>query len=156
MKHLWSVICSKYIISEVSKNLSLIEIADVLTFKTDLPNERPLELPLPCPLYLVSSWTRESDAEAQVIGALVRVRSPDGSIMQELPFHVDFRHTLGCRTYGTVSSIPYTNNGTYEFEVCIEDGDDWIAVGSIPVQIFHLPPDDKSEVNSPKLDAPAD
>lgn len=147
MKHLWSLLCSKYIIDGTSKNLSLIEIADVLTFKVHLPNERPLELPLPSPLYLVSSWIRESDAEAQIVDALIRVRAPGGSIMQELPFHVDFQQTLGSRTYGTVTSIPFECNGTYEFEVCITDGDDWKEVGTVPVQIFNLFPIQESNVD---------
>lgn len=156
MKHLWSVLCSKYIIDETSKNLSLIEIADVLSFKVHLPDERPLDLPLPSPLYLVSSWIRANDTEAQVVDALVRVRSPDGSILQELPFHVDFQQTLGSRTYGTISSILFRNNGTYEFEVCIRSGDDWTVVGIVPVQIFNLLPAQESVVRSPDASEPTD
>ncbi len=148
MKHLWSVLCSKYIISEASNSLSLIEIADGITFEAELPDDRPLELPLSSPLYLVSSWIREDDSEAKIIDALARIKSPAGSVLQELPFPVDLERTAGSRTFGTISTIPFTVDGMYEFELCIKDSCGWRAVGTVPVGIVCRPPAQESEEKS--------
>lgn len=145
MKHLWSVLCFKYIISADSQSLSLIEITDLITFEADLPQERPLDLPMSSPLYLVSSWIREDDAEARILDALMRIKSPSGNVLREQPFPVDLERTAGSRTFGMISTIPFTVNGMYEFELCVKDSRDWKAVGSVPVGIVCSPPAQDSE-----------
>lgn len=149
MKHLWSVLCAQFIVNAANNNLSLIEITDVITFDADLPDERPLVLSLPSPLYLVSSWIRESDDEAQTWEALLRIKSPVGNVVQETPFTVDLEHTVGHRSIGVVSTIPFTDNGIYGFEACIIVGQDWRAVGAVPVEISCRSPSEGSEDDSP-------
>lgn len=155
MKHLWSVICLKYIISAESQSLSLIEITDLITFEADLPKERPLELPLSSPLYLVSTWVREVDTDAQIFDALMRAKPPGDYVSQEMPFQVDLTNTLGSRTFGVISTIQYTEDGFYTFEVCIRDGQDWKAVGAVPVQIVCSPPVQDSEDSEQQESEPA-
>lgn len=156
MKHLWSVICLKYIINAESQNLSLIEITDLITFEADLPKERPLELPLSSPLYLVSTWVREVDADARIFDALMRVKPPGDYVSQEVSFQIDLKNTLGSRTFGVISTIQYTEDGFYNFEVCIKDGHDWKAVGTVPVQIVCSPPAQDSENPEQQESEPAE
>jgi len=148
MKHVWSVLCRNYIVDEQTKNLSLIDIPNRLDFKGQLPDSRPIEIPLKVDYYFISTWMRESDAEQSKQDISVRVKEPNGNIAGHFGFEVDLEGAYGHRTFGKLDKVLYTVNGVYELQICVREADTWTPVAFIPLEIVHeqtKPEQQKSE-----------
>lgn len=145
MRHIWSVLCGKYIIDKDSNNLSLIDIQERISFKGELPDKRPLELPLPSAIYFVSNWSRGSESDRKKHEALIKVISPDGQHIGCFSTLIDLEQSQGQRSLGKIDRLIYTVNGVYEFQVCIKEDGEWKPVASIPLNIMHEEPSDKQK-----------
>ena len=137
MKYVWSVLCRNYIIDEQSKNLSLIDLPNRLSFKGDLPAKRPFEVPLPSEFYFLSKWMSGKDDNEQRHSVLVKVIDPSSTEIGNFPFEFTLKPESGHVTIGTLTSILYTEDGLYFFEVCLEEDNELKSVASIPLQIVH-------------------
>lgn len=140
MRHIWSVLCRRYEIDSENNMPSLIGIPDRLAFRGDLPQERPLNLPLPETFKFVSTWASECKDETHLLHeALVRILAPNGEALGDFTIPISFDGGRA-RTTGEINSLPYSQNGTYEFEISLKQGSDWIPVASIPLEIVHEGP----------------
>lgn len=140
MRHVWSVLCRRCEIDAKSSMPSLIEIPDRLAFRGDLPEDRPLNLPLPDSFYFVSTWASEGVHEIhQRQEAFVRILAPNGEALSDFLIPIRFNQA-SARTTGELNSLPYTENGVYEFEISFKDGNGWKPVASIPLEIIHEGP----------------
>lgn len=148
MKHIWSVLCHKYIIDKGNNNLSLIDIPDRIGFQGELPDKRPLELPLPSALFFVSAWRRDSESDRMKHEALIKVISPAGQHISNSPILIDLEQFPGLYTLARMDHFSYTVNGIYEFQVCIKENDEWKPVASIPLEIIHTEPDKEQKSES--------
>lgn len=148
MKHIWSVFCQQYIINRDSNNPSLIEILDQINFQGELPDKRPLELPLSPIIYFVSDWKRDSESDRKKYEALVNVISPDSLHIGNFPILVDLEQSSSQCTVGKMDRIVYTVNGVYAFQVYIKENDEWKPVASIPLEIIHTEPDKEQKSES--------
>ncbi len=138
MRHIWSVLCQHCIVDGSSNNLNLINIPDRVEFKGELPAERPLELPLHSPFYIVSKWWAD-EGENKVYHALGRIISPAGKQLTEFGFSFEVKQYTGHRTTGKIETLLYAGDGIYEFQICTRDNanSEWRAVASIPLEIVH-------------------
>ncbi len=143
MRHNWSVFCRTLLEDTKSKNPSLIEVTERISFRAPLSDERPIHLPLlPRPFFLVSNWRRNEDGDCLKYLARARFLSPQKLELLNLEHEVDLELQGKMRVNGEIGSLPYTTNGTYEFEIAYKDGSDWIPVASIPLEIVHEGPPD--------------
>ena len=151
MRHIWTVLCQNCIVDSTSNNPSLIEIPDRVGFKGDLPDERPLELSLPTPFYLVSKWWKDNSADAVIHNALGRIFSPKGKQLTQFDIPFEFGKSAGHRTIGTVEKLLYSEDGVYEFQICTRESEaeNWIPVASIPLEIVHEQPESEQQESEP-------
>lgn len=138
MKHVWSIICQRYLVDAKTNNLSLIDIYNRFGFTGNFPENRPLVLTLPNPIYLVSTWRRESNTDPQQCKALVKTISPNGEILGQFEIDFKFMNSDEHRTFGKVETLLYTYNGVYQIQVYVQDEEEPVA--SIPFEIIHEQP----------------
>ena len=145
MKHIWSIFCRTMIEDKTTNNPSLIEVTERIGFKAELPDERPVALPFPYPLFVVSNWWRDSEDDKSKYPSRVRFISPDQVELRKIEYEVNLEESGRMRTFGQIAELPFTVNGIYEFEVAYKNNEDWEVVASIPLEIFHEQPDDQPE-----------
>ena len=137
MKHIWSVFCRSFLEDKRTNNMSLIEVTERISFKSELSEDRPVNLPLPSPFYLISNWQRNEEGECSKYKTRLRFLSPQGEELLNLEHEVNLEEVEKMRVNGELGSVPYTENGVYEFEISYKDGNDWKTVASIPLEIVH-------------------
>ena len=147
MKHVWSVLCRNYIVDETSKNLSLIDLPNRMSFKGDLPDKRPFEVPLPTEMYFLSTWISEQGDEEKTHHVIVKVIDPTGAEIGNFELDFDMKPIKGHVTIGTLSSMLYTEDGVYFFDVCVQVSNEWTVIASIPIELVHeeAKPEEESE-----------
>ncbi len=138
MRHIWSVICQYAVEDKSSNNFSLIETISQVSFKGDLPPDRPLHLPFR--ISLVSLWCRSNDQDKRDYSVRLRIIGPGddeldaGEITTRLSEHYSFK------TNFRFEGLRFTDNGIYEFEVAYRDGDDWHVATQVPLVVTHEQP----------------
>ena len=149
MRHVWSVICRSLLEDKSSGNTSLIDITERIGFKGDPPDERPITLPFPLPLHVVSSWRRETEVCKRKYPCRLQIVSPSGEVLRTMDFEVNLEDFAGMHTYGRIDELPFTDSGIYEFELAFHDGEDWVAVAQVPLEVVHEEPGDDPEKGEP-------
>ena len=152
MEHVWSVICLNYIIDRESGNLTLIDIPDRVGFKGDLPDTRPIELPLQSPFFLVSLWRSGHENSGIKESALVKVRAPNDNVIGEFEVNVEFGDSEGHQTYGKIETLLYHEDGVHRFEIYMKEDGNWSdePVAFVPLELVHERPDSEQENSEPK------
>jgi len=141
VKHIWSIFCRNLLEDRSSNNPSLIDVTEHIGFRGELPDTRPIVLPFPFPLFIVSNWWRDSEEDKDTHPCRVRFVSPDGEELRKMEFNVNLEKVTSMRTYGQISELPYTVNGIYEFEVAYRENEEWEVVARIPLEIVNEQPE---------------
>ena len=151
MEHVWSVICLNYIIDKETGNLSLIGIPSNLGFKGEIPENRPFELPLQSPFFLVSTWRCGHDELGTTESAQVRVRGPNNQVIGEFEVAVDFTDSEGRQTYGKMDTVLFQENGVHRFEIFTQENGDWKLEPDafVPLEIVHEQPESEEQESEP-------
>ena len=144
MRHIWTVFCRSVLEDKNTNNPSLIEIIERLAFSGELTGERRIDVPFPFPFSLVSSWRLDDESDCNAHQARVQFVAPDGETLLTFAHDVDFMDHERTRTIGRFASLPYTENGTYEFEISCQKDGGWTPVASIPLEIIREEPDRES------------
>ena len=151
MKHIWTVFCRNVLEDKNSGNLSLVDIVERMTFGADLPDERPYMVPIPTPHFIVSSWLKPDDTDQAKCYTRIRFMSPDGTALVNYVLMLEFENSPKLRVSGQVESLPYTVNGTYEFEVSYGSEGDWKVAARVPLEMVLSRPElDEEVIESPK------
>lgn len=140
MKHVWSVICRHHIVDEESKNVSLIDITDRLSFGGELPDKRPFELPLPSAYYFISTWMSEKGDVAANYDVKVKIIDPTGVEIGNFKIEFVMDPPDGSRTVGAMETMLYTVDGTYWLELHLTEEKNSPPVAHIPIEIMHRKP----------------
>ena len=148
MRHVWSVLCRSLLEDKSSGKSSLIDVTERIGFQGDPPDERPITLPFPFPLHLVSNWRRGHEDYKRKYPCRVRFISPAGDALRTYEFEVNLEEFPRMHTFGSFDDLPFTDSGTYEFEVAYKDSDDWKVVSRIPLDIVHEQPEPQNEDES--------
>ena len=149
MKHVWSMFCRNFIVEEHTRNISLIDIPNRLKFKGALPEKRPFEFPLPSEFYFLTRWISEQEDSEETYSANVRIIDPTGSEIGTFEFDFTLEPPQGHVTTGSISSLLYTVDGVYFFEVCLQNNDTSNPVASIPLEIIHEQPEPEQQESEP-------
>ncbi len=137
MKHVWSVLCRHHIVDETSKNISLIDITDRLTFEGELPDKRPFEVPLPTVYYFISTWMSEKDDVPYNYDVKVKIIDPTGEEIGNFRMEFAVEPPDGSRTTGVMETFLYTVDGTYWLNLHLMGDKDSAPVAHIPIEIVH-------------------
>ena len=149
MKHVWSVLCRNYIVEEQTRNISLIDIPNKLKFSGELPEKRPFAFPMPSEFYFLTRWISEENDTEEAHSAIVRTIDPTGGEIGFFEFEFTLEPPKGHVSIGSISSLLYTVDGVYFFEVCLRKNDEWNPVASIPLEIVHEKPEPEQQESEP-------
>ncbi|MCY4071750.1 MAG: hypothetical protein OXG60_10655 [Chloroflexi bacterium] len=149
MKHVWSVICRHHIVDEESKNVSLIDIVDRLSFEGELPEKRPFELPLPNVYYFISTWMSEKGDVQDKYDVMVKIIDPTGVEIGNFRNELVMEPPDGSRTIGAMETFLYTVDGTYWLELHLTKENDTTPVAHIPIEILHRQSEPEQQASEP-------
>ena len=149
MKHIWSILCRNLLEDKTSGNASLIEVTERIGFRGELPDERPVVLPFPFPMHIVSNWWRDSDEDNEKYPCQVRFFSPDREELRANEYEVNLEDFPRMRVFGQIGDLPFTVNGIYEFEVAYKKNENWEVVARIPLEIVHEQPEPEEQESEP-------
>ena len=142
MEHIWTVLCQLSIRNQGTRNTSLIETLDRITF--DIPNIEnivfPSELndPVPgFPLEVVTLWWRSDLSEPEHFRAQLTLTGPDGMSLDKIE---PFEYEVSLINYPKLVSntrlvLPFKGSGVYRFNIAKEENQTWTQVASIPVEV---------------------
>ena len=147
MRHIWSVVCQHVFQDKDSNNYSLIETLGSISFKGDLPLERPFALPFR--YHIVSRWHRTDDRDNSVYTVRMRLISPANVELDSTEMTVSVReHVLITTNFGS-DTFQYTDNGIYEFEISYRQDEKWIVATQVPLKVTHRPPESEQHESEP-------
>ena len=147
MRHIWSAVCRYAIEDKTSGNFSLIEILSHVSFKGDIPPERPIIVPFS--YQIVSLWSRRNDRDYCNYPVRMCVIAPgdvelhSDELTAKLSEHDTFRTVFGS------DSFQFTENGIYEFELSYRRGEKWIVATRIPLKVKHEQPEPEQQESEP-------
>ncbi len=135
ISHVWTVICSRSVIDEASKNISLMDIVEQVTISAESAKQK--ETLLPMPFEVVTLWAKEAATGKSETEARLRLLSPEGKEIHHQIYRVDLHEHPRMRTRIRVPGLPFVGAGTYKFCVDLrrQDGETWREVAHIPLQI---------------------
>lgn len=149
MRHIWSVLCRNLLEDKTSGNASLIEVTERIGFRGDLPDERPLTLPFPFPMHIVSNWWRDDEDDTGKHPCRVRFMSPDQEELTTNEYVVNLEDFGRLRVFGQIGELPFTRNGEYAFEVSYLKNENWKIVARIPLEIVHEKAESEQQESEP-------
>ena len=139
MEHVWSVLCQYLLISEQTRNPSLIEVVERLVFRPEgnEPFDYPIQLPVQ--LNLVSFWWRsrlENPEEGTVRIMIVDPNGTSSSNSNPIEYQIDLSEHTRFRATVVFTSIPFSTTGVYRFNIEIDSNNAWVQIGSVPIEII--------------------
>ena len=144
MENIWSVLCSKAIVDERTKQISLIESTDALDIQaTELPavdNKNPVSIG-PIFLQLISFWYRSNIDKPETSKAKIIFTTPDGQEIKEAEIEVDLQNTFSRHLIVMIPAIKYLGLGMYHFviEKMDEGTNAWIRTARLPLLLRSEP-----------------
>lgn len=147
MRHIWSVLCQRAIEDKNSKNFSLIETLSQVSFKGDIPPERPLHLPLS--YSIVSLWRRKDDQDCCDYPVRLRVIAPGKIEFDCAQLTAKLSEYDNFKTNFRSEAFQYTENGIYEFEISFRQDEKWIVATQVPLKVTHERPEPEPQESEP-------
>jgi hypothetical protein len=137
IEHLWSVLCSRILTDEKTRNISLIDIVGQVSVTSELPKEGETSI-LTIPLVLASMW-RRSDLNIPTQGEFqIILTDPKGKELARGEMLIDLTQKhLRARTMCNFNGIPVTEAGTYRFGIHfrVSTEDEWRYASSVPLEV---------------------
>ena len=125
MKHIWTIMCLNTIADKNTNNVSLIEVVDRLVLEGSLPDVRPLNLPFPLPLHVVSNWWRDDDEDRRQYQARMSLVSPQGKTLKTFETTVNLEDYPRFRATLEMETFPFTGSGIYQLAISYLDDNRW-------------------------------
>lgn len=139
IKHIWSVLCQKSSVDQLSNNISLFDVFEALEVDINpVPNIKSptdSEYNIPVQYQVVSLWTKTDtkDTKGQVQITLV---NPDGKekilVNSELNFPPDKKRM---RSINQIQGLPVSKSGDYHFIVSLKQEEKFQKVADLPLEV---------------------
>lgn len=129
----WAVICSKSIIDDQTKNISLIDVVEQINISRTV--ELPISIALP--IEVVSLWSRTNlDQPARGHGRIVFI-TPSGNSQELGQMDIDLESYKRLRARIGLLGLPISELGKHVFEVhfSFEGSDETTIVARVPIEI---------------------
>jgi hypothetical protein len=139
IKHAWTVFCDRALTDNDSNNLGLFTVEQISFPSPERADGDNVILPFSG--NLVSLWYRDSPEDKQEFTFRVTAISADGSKIAETPSTVSFTGKKRLRTFARIPFIPIppTISCNMRFIVDFKQGDSWITVADIPLELVPIP-----------------
>lgn len=147
MRHIWSVLCRYSFEDRDSRNFSLIETLSQVSFKGDIPEERPVSLPISH--RIISQWRQSKDQCNQEYTVRLRVLTPENVEVDSAEMIVKPVPDGNLNTNFHSDTFPYTTDGIYEYEISYRQGEKWIVATQVPLKVTHQLPESEQEESEP-------
>lgn len=138
MENIWSVLCSKAIIDERTKLVSLIDATDVIVIQTDelppIDQENPVDIG-PMSLQLVSFWYRSDIDKPETTKVRIVLEGPNGQKAKQAEIEIDLQNSLSRNFVAIIPRLKYFGLGTYYFVMEKEAKNEWIRTARLPLQL---------------------
>jgi len=146
VRHIWSVLCRYAVEDKDSQNYSLIETLSHVSFKGDIPDERPVSLPFKH--RIVTLWRHSLDPSGIEFPVRLRILTPAivEIVSAEMTVNVKGHGTL--KTNFNSDTFQYTSDGIYEYEISYLKGEKWIVATRIPLKVTHEQPEPEQDEES--------
>ncbi len=138
IQHFWTIACSRSLIDERTKNISLIDVLEEITLPPDFLKRHKINK-LPLQLEVISFWGRaEEKVPARGKGRLQFV-DPNGEVLQEQEYDIVLDEFSRSRTRMYVDELPLTSQGRYNFVVSLQNPDgSWKILSELPIQVAEM------------------
>lgn len=147
MRHIWSVVCRYAVEDRDSRNLSLIETLSQVSFKGDISDERPVNLPFSH--RVITLWRLSNGQDNQEIIVRLRVLTPAFVEVNSTEMTVKPIPDGVLKTIFHSDTFSYTSNGIYEYEISYRQGDSWIVATQVPLYVTHRLSEKKRQESEP-------
>ena len=149
MRHIWSVICRFAFEDKESQNYSLVETLSRVSFKGDIPEERPVILPFS--YRIVSLWHRGNALRNQEHTVRLRIIAPEYVEVASAVLKVELTQEEVVKTIFNSETFQYTSDGIYEFEISYLKDEKWVVATQVPLKVSHkqsqsVPPESEPTV----------
>jgi|SRR6266487_5906601 len=143
MEHVWSLLCSKAIIDQQTKMVSLIEALDAIEVSGQFPEVDPNNPPNigPVSIQIVSFWYRSAIDKPETGKYRVKLIGPNersyGPKKNEIEVEVNLINHPASHAILGVPALPYVGLGTYYFEVekKSEGESSWSPAARLPLLV---------------------
>lgn len=137
MENIWSLLCTKAIVDERTKLVSLIETMDAIDVEGDLPAVDP-KTPVaigPTSIYIASFWYRSDIDKPEKSKCRHTLVGPDGQRFEQQEVEVDLQNSTSSHIVVFVPALQYVGLGRYY--VLVEKMDQgegvWSTVRRLPL-----------------------
>lgn len=138
MKNIWSVLCGKAVVDQMSNSLSIQDVIDEVTISFAKPEDMQIETKnIPVSMMVVNLWYDENTQEERTLDYVIEVYDPKNEKMGEFPISAKFdakRKRL--RTIANINGLKLTTEGLYSFRTSFKDQKgNLLQVAEIPIDI---------------------
>jgi len=131
---IWSVLCYKGCLDSYSNQVSLLDVIEGLSIKT---NQLQDPLRVPVQMSLVSLWLRSEPGVPETFEARANLVMPDGSELPGLVTNADLQTHSRLRTFMRIEGLEFRGPGLYWLAVEHRPAADseWIRGGKVPLDV---------------------
>jgi hypothetical protein len=136
MIHIWSVLCRRGSIDQVSNTLTLVEVIEAVAIRFlagAAPPDPVGDKAVSTDMQLVSLWSKDASDKQRFRVLLKTPRDPQPTNHPEIS--VDFEKGTKARTFLAIGGITWRGPGQYAFLVQVPKGRDWKTVTEIPLEV---------------------
>ncbi len=139
IQHVWSVLCQSASFDIPTNRVSLFNTLENLVVLETPSNEKPLIISCE----IVSLWVRDKDDTPCSGQMRVSLETPIEGLPQAITLEIDLTRTPFHRTRVSISALPITNIGRFEFQIeyQLKSEETWQLAAKLPFIVVMQKPD---------------
>lgn len=157
MKNVWSVVCAKAVVDQMTNSLSLHDTVDEMTISFINPEDmKKPSKNVPVSMAVVNLWYDEDISKERELDYVAEIYSPKGEQVGE--FNISAKFEKGkkrLRTIANINGLKLTDEGVYSFRTSYKDGKgNMLQVAEVPIDvkfILNMQPNNNNNPNASKM-----
>ena len=157
MKNVWSVVCAKAVVDQMTNSLSLHDTVDEMTISFINPEDmKKPSKNVPVSMAVVNLWYDEDISKERALDYVAEIYSPKGEQVGE--FNISAKFEKGkkrLRTIANINGLKLTDEGTYSFRTSYKDSKgNMLQVAELPIDvkyILNMSPSNNNNPNTNKM-----
>ncbi len=139
MKNIWSVLCAKATIDQMTNSLSLNDCVDEATISFTEASDMQKDIKnIPVSITSVNLWYDEDTKEDRELDYVIEIYDPKGTKVGNYPIKAKLeKGKKRLRTLAQINTLQLTTEGRYDFRIKYKDNDanSLVEVAEIPIDI---------------------
>lgn len=146
--HIWTVICSRAVIDQRSRNVSIQSVVEQLNINAVPEPDFVLNIKLEA----VSFWVRTDPDISSRGQTRLSFLTPSGDSLGSFESEIDLSEHERGRTIIHFDQLPIQTPGRHYFRIELrsEGESEWNNVAAIPLMVVFTPPDNGEEISQPE------